>query len=241
MNNRTKSCFLALATLFIVAGCAQQESAPQDTSWANDNLKGKVKRVLEVTYEAQPQGDTYRKGPQTQVYILKSYTETGYLISERRYYSDSDQAIGGFNYIYDPDYNLLRIDSVDPDGGIISQSKVIERAGKVSIKLYEEYYGTGENAMLTSKTEMTWEGNLLMKAVSYNPEGEAVSTNAYTYDKKGNLTSFDVNMTKPQERYMKMISKYEEFDDKGNWTVMFKEFQNLPMKELIERQIEYYD
>ena len=63
----------------------------------------------------------------------------------------------------------------------------------------------------------------------------------WTYDDDGNLTSFDINTTIPQERYIKMLSKYEAFDDKDNWTLMFKSFESLPTKEFIERQIEYYE
>ena len=88
---------------------------------------------------------------------------------------------------------------------------------------------------------MTWDGNLLMQAATFEPNGEKITSNDYTYDEKGNLTSFSVNTIKPEERYIKMLLSYQAFDDQGNWTRMLREFQGLPQKEVVEREYEYYD
>lgn len=239
MSNRNHPLLLLLVVFFIL-GC-EAELPKEDNSWNTDNLKGKVKRLMEITYAANRTADGWGKGQQGPVFIIKSYTENGFLISERNYYSDSNQPAGGFNYIYDQNYNLLRVETVDQEEGIVGYSNVEERQGKVSILRYNEYFGTGEGAMLTNNTDMTWDGNLLMQAATFEPNGEKITSNDYTYDEKGNLTSFSVNTIKPEERYIKMLLSYQAFDDQGNWTRMLREFQGLPQKEVVEREYEYYD
>ena len=230
-----------MAAFLVLAGCnPATEQAQADNSWTEENLKGKVSRILEVRYNAVNDRGTWRKDKQQQIYSVKTYNAQGYLTSERAFYSDTNQPAGGNNRIYDENNNLLRIEQGDQQGGVVSYSDVSSREGKVRILEYSDYYGTGDEAILTGKTKMTWDGYKIKSAVTEDPYGETISTSEYTYNEKGNLATFDVTTKKPQERYIKMKSEYANDDEKGNWTVMFVQYENLPNKEFVERQIEYF-
>lgn len=241
MSHRIKSLLLVLTAFAVIASCQNSSKSTSDNSLTQDNLSGKVKRVLEVTYNGVNDRGTWRKDKPTQTYLVKSYDENGFKLNERSYYTDSNQLSWGFDYIYDEDQNLLKVESIDVQGNITGYSEVVNREGKVRILEYREFFMNGDSAINTGKTEMTWEGFKLQNATNYESQGELVSTNAYTYNDKGDLASFDINTKKPQERYVKMNAEYANFDEKGNWTVMFKQYESLPIKEFIERQIEYYE
>lgn len=241
MNNRIYKLIASVGLLLVIAmACQKSEQPKADNSWTNDNLNDKVSRLMEVAYRANNQNGNWIKGQINPTYTVKTYNSSGFLTSERTFYSDSNQPTGGRDYLYDADNNLLRINSVDADGNTVSYSEINERTGKVGILKYTEYYMQGDSATVTGKTTMQWNGHQVISAINFDPNDRQLSTNTYQYDQKGNLTTFTIDNPGDQQD-IAVYTQPTEFDDKGNWTKVLREYRGYPVKEVVERKYEYYE
>lgn len=233
--------FGCLSILVLVMSCGSGDMPNEDNSWTGANLRGKVKSVTEVGFQATNQNGEWVKGVRNQTYSVKTYSPTGFIISERRYYSDSNEFSAGFEYVYDEDGNVTRINAIDPEGNISGFSDVQERDGKVGIRAYADFFGNDANSMATGNTEMTWKNHRLIESKAYQITGDLISHVKYEYNSHGDISKFIIDNNGPDQQDVTINSTYLEFDEQGNWLRQLKEYESYPVTEILERRYEYYE
>lgn len=233
--------FGCLLVLVLVVSCGSDNLLNEDNSWTSDNLRAKVKSVTEVGFQAINQNGQWVKNTRNQTYSIKSYSAEGFIISERRYYSDTNELTAGFNYVYDDDGNIVKINAIDPEGNVSGFSDIQERDGKVGILKYSDFFGNSANSMATGNTEMTWKDHKLQSSVAYSIVGDLISGTTYAYDANGNISSFSIKNYTEGQRDVVIKSTYLTFDEKNNWLSQLKEYEGYPVTEIVERRYEYYE
>jgi hypothetical protein len=231
-----------LLFILLVAACSDsaKDIPNEDNSWTGANLRGKVKTLTEVGFQASKQGEKWVKGVRNQTYTVKYYNTEGFLTQERTRYSDTNELVSGFNYVYDDEGNLTRINVIDPTGAIAGYSDIEERDGKVGIRRYTDFYGEGVSAMPTGKTLLTWENYKLKESKTYDLLDELKSTASYVYDENGDLSVFSIKNYGGQ-RDVVIRTSYLSFDEQQNWLSQLKEYEGYPITEIVERRYEYYE
>lgn len=230
-------CFLILA---LAVSCGSNDLPNEDNSWTGANLRGQVKSVTEVGFKAIKQNGEWVKGLRNQTYNVKNYTTDGFITSERSYYSDTNEPNSGFDYVYDDDGNVIRVNAIDPEGNISGFSDVQERDGKVGIRYYSDFFGNESNSMATGSTEMTWKNHRLIESKAYQITGELTSHVKYEYDSHGDMSKTIIDNYAQGQRDVTINSTYLEFDEQGNWLRQLKEYEGFPVTEILERRYEYY-
>lgn len=237
-----KMLTFGLLSLLVLAMSCEADSPPnEDNSWTGANLRGRVKSVTEVGFQASNQSGEWVKNIRNQIYNVKNYTASGFLSRERSYYSDTNELTTGFDYVYDAQGNVTRINMIDPAGNVAGYSDIQEREGKVGIKSYTDFFGIGSDAINTGKTELTWENYKLKSSSTYSATGELMSGTTYEYDKDGNVSVFSVKNFGNGQRDVTIKSTYLTFDEKNNWLSQLKEYEGYPVTEILERRYEYYE
>ncbi len=229
------------SVMVLLFSCGSGDMPNEDNSWTGANLRGQVKSVTEVGFQATKQNGEWVKGTRNQIYNIKQYTATGFIISERRYYSDTNVLSAGFDYVYDDEGNITRINAIDPQGNITGFSDVQEREGKVGIRKYADFFGNDANSMATGHTEMTWKNHRLMETKAYQITGELINHVTYAYNSHGDISSFSIDNNAPNQNDVVIKSTYLEYDDQGNWLRQLKEYEGYPVTEILERRYEYYE
>lgn len=230
-----------LSMLVLAVSCGSDNILNKDNSWTRDNLRSKVKSITEVGFQAINQNGQWVKNTRNQTYSVKSYSAEGFIISERRYYSDTNELTGGFNYVYDDDGNIIRINSIDPEGNVSGFSDVQERDGKTGILRYNDFFGDATSSMATGNTEMIWKDYKLQSSIAYSITGDLMSGTTYAYDANGNVSSFSIKNYGEGQRDVVIKSTYLSFDEQNNWLSQLKEYEGYPVTEIVERRYEYYE
>ncbi|MDO4695743.1 RHS repeat domain-containing protein [Porphyromonas sp.] len=138
-----------------------------------------------------------------------------------------------------------------------SEYKSFDEEGKMNYRRLEHFDDRGnatlqENhnieGVLTDKTENTYDAQgRVIESVHYVvSEGNALTIeyqSKYKYDDKGNLVEEVSDF--PVQGYSQTLLRTYEYDHKGNWIRMvltqIYEKEELPMKNITERRITYYD
>ncbi|GAB5527855.1 MAG: hypothetical protein Roseis2KO_57270 [Roseivirga sp.] len=233
--------FSCLAILVMAMACGSGDMPNEDNSWTGANLRGQVKSVTEVGFQATRQNGEWIKGARNQTYSIKTYSPTGFIISERRYYSDTNEFNSGFEYVYDEDGNVTRINALDPEGNVSGFSDVQKRDGKVGIRQYTDFFGNGINSMATGSTEMKWENHRLLESKAYQITGDIISHVKYEYNSHGDVSKFIIDNFGQGQKDVTINSTYLEFDEQDNWLRQLKEYEGYPVTEIVERRYEYYE
>lgn len=231
-----------LSLLMLTVSCSSGDTPNEDNSWTGDNLRGKVKSVTEASFQASQQNGEWVKGSLNQTFSVKKYTPEGFITSERRYYTDTNELNAGFDYLYDDEGNAIRINALDPVGNVSGYSNIDERNGKMGILKYTDHFGAKEpNSMATGFTEMDWKDYRLVESRAFHLTGEMITRVIYEYNDRGDISTFTVENKGPEQRDVIIQSTYPSLDEQGNWLQQVKEYKGYPLNEIIERRYEYYE
>lgn len=232
-----KALILSLSLCVVLASCSSG-GAKVDNSLTAANLKGSVKKVIETSYRARKRDGEFTRGRANPTYTIREYNDRGFLIKESKLYSDDNSLSSTYEYLYDYDDNLQRINIYDQEGGLISYTEVTELQGKQAIIKAKEYYGEGDDKILTGYTEMDWENYRVMAVRAFDENNNLKTTQTYYYGLQNDLGRLDIDNVEGRD-YITTYT-YPEYDRNKNWTRQIREYQDYPINEWTERVIEYY-
>lgn len=231
-----KQVFVAILTLAMGAGAMAQSGRDLQ----DDGLKGEVKRVDAVMYEARYDlSDNLERGDQLE-HLITEYRQNGqrrsqtYLsvaedvIFRTRYKHDGfglttlehvvdnrDQVIGRTYYVYDAEHTLTEVYVEDAERQIESRLLLKHDAeGRISQRSYNDQAGE------VYKREVYFfnADGTVNKAVVYDRSKQKVQEKRWEYDEQGEPTSYTLYDYTEEEPEM-FVTVYErEYDSHGNWT-----------------------
>lgn len=214
-------------------------SAQQGRDLQDDGLKGGVKRVDAVMYEARYDlNDNLENGDQLE-HLVTEYNAKGQrrqqvylsvaedIIFRTRYKHDGfglttlehivdnqDQVIGRTYYIYDAEHTLTEIYVEDAERQIESRLLIAHDAqGRISQRSYNDHAGeVFKREVYTYNPDGT-----INKAVVYDRSKKKVQEKRWEYDTLGYTTSYTLYDYTEEEPEL-FITLYErEYDSHGNW------------------------
>lgn len=265
---------LAIATLSLVACNSAQKKADAEVTETkntvtkkNDlqeaNLKGKVKSVREIDYEAIQEAGQIKKGKvlegaESEVSnVLTSYNEQGYLVG-REYYNFGYSL--KISYKYDAEGSMVEESQYNSDGKLDSQTlykykydekgNVVEKVrsdaeGNLDSKITYRYDNKGnlvEEKWYYPDGTLSWHLTYRYNDKGYKVEEitnsveQSPSKITYKYDDKGS------NTEREEYFYNSGLVRYKnqyEYDSYGNWIKRIK-YVDGTLSIITERTIEYY-
>ena len=205
-----KKVLTIILAMFCLASC---EKSTQKNDLTEEKLKGKVKSIREIPYEAVEKfgevvkGDALGFGKNLQI----TFNEKGNKLEEN-WFNPDGRLDFKWTYKYDDKGNQIEENGFNSDGRLSFKS--------------------------TYKSDD--KGNKIEQN-SFNPDGSLGSKYTYKYDDKGN--KIEENSFNPDgSLYYKATYKYT-YDQQGNWTqqITYKVKNGVEKpSQIVERTIEYY-
>lgn len=249
----------AIITLICLATSIFSMAQQKKTDIQKENLKGQVKSIKEIPYEAEKQDGKIIKTNYYNEYNVFKYDNNGNLI-EKILHRDSITLSDKYIHQYDSKNNLTETIIIDNDG---EKSKIIYKYNDknylIEEKLYSldddfsayDYYKYDENGnkieeisyinnKLSSKLVYSYnKENLIESICHYSRNGEKDMKTSYKYNDRNNLIKeytyiFSINDD------LEHTYHYKNYDEKGNWIERYKHFGNNSYS-ITERIIEYYE
>ena len=232
---------LFLLAFVLLAGCDSGQSGVNQNHWNAFGLKGQVREIKELTWRAVADSSgRWVKSAQNQTYNLKIFDAEGLMLTESTFYTDSDEFQKGFKYVYSDQNEVIRVESLDPTGQLMSYSDIEKREGRVGIQAYTDYYKEGAQDKVISRTELVWQNNQILNTSTYDPENHLISATAYGYTTDGDVATFTIKNFNGQAD-VTMQATYQTYDSQGNWTQQTKEYPGFNIVEISERIYEYWE
>jgi hypothetical protein len=223
------------------------------------NLKGQVKTIKEVRYEASERSGKAEKGNYIGWAHFYTFSEKGNKQEESLANPDGSQASKAV-YTYDKKGNKTEVNAFQPDGNPnLKITSKYDSKGFETERTVSDVSGGGDNWYTTYKYD---NGGNKTEEMILHLDGDP-SKILYKYDEKGNMTEsnqvkpdgssavmhtykYDDNrnkteMTTTEQGILKITYSYRyEFDSKGNWVKEF-DYDSGKLVWLIEREIAYYN
>lgn len=241
--------FLPIILLLSCSGSKTSEK----TDLISDDLKGKVTKVTEITYDAIEKFGEPSKGKMTDKSIYE-YNELG---NKTEWYNYVSNEYNTFEfkefYEYDDKNNKIKwsnkgdlsangVNKFDNRGNLIESNSY--NNGKLSVRNIYKYDNadnktessiyTEDGSLNTKYTYIYDASGKLIEEKGYTPKGDLYFTDTYDY-KDGLLIGYvDIsNNVSTNFSY-----KYLKMDSEGNWLVKVKYKNSVPIS-FVERKIEY--
>jgi hypothetical protein len=172
---------MVIASTFSISGC---ENKNDINEWTKDNLRGEVKSIIEISYEAAQRFGNIEKGDA--IYLGKKswvYNDNGNLIEEALYYSDDVYSLSTFKY--DDSGNQVEKVKYELDGSLIAKwvYQYDSRGNRIEINLYHPD-GSLEYRYISKFDDR---GNEV-EQFQYGLDGSLSPRYSFDYDTKGNVT-----------------------------------------------------
>lgn len=200
---------------------------------STDNLNGKVKSIIEISWSASDSTGDMTKGEQTSEIRLE-YDENGDQIYLRSYDSEGNLK-NEYKYERDSLGNRVSMSAYDLDGNALDKMTYTHNElGKLKSSSWTNtgaehsaivYYYYDDNGF---KIETMW----------YYPSGELGGNATFQNDAKGNEIAI-----KDYDSGGRLNFEYEhtyEFDEQDNWVIRVR-IEEEKAVEVTEREIEYYE
>jgi hypothetical protein len=250
---KTKALFLLLTYLFL----SFLPDKGGRTDWSEMNLKGKVKMLKELQYEATEKAGKVKKGEYIGWAHSWFFNDKGYKTEERLSDPDGTDATKAI-FSYDNKWRKTEVNTFHSDGkpNLKISSKYDSKGFEIERNINDLNGGT-DNWRTTYKydkkgfkiEEMVqhrqnepsrvlykYEKSLLIETEQLQPDGNPVVKRNYKYDKEGNK----IEMTNSVRGILKNSYSYKyEFDKTGNW-IRQTEFEGGKINAITEREITYY-
>ena len=179
-----KKIILAILSVLRLVSCKQSEKKNDLTE---ENLKGKVKSIKEITYEAVEKFGQIEKG--NVLYCLSYFTiynEKGNKI-EKNHYEFDGRLDYKVTYKYDENGNKIEKNDYDSDGSLDSKTtyKYDEKGNIIEINNYNS-----DGSLYSKHTYKYDEKGNIIEINNYNSDGRLKNTYTYKYeyDKNNNWT-----------------------------------------------------
>lgn len=241
-------------SIFLLLSCSNSMTSKK-SDLIIDNLKGKVVKLTEITYNAIEKFGEPVKGEMTDKSIYE-YNESG---NKTEWYNYVSNEYNTFEfkefYEYDDKGNKVKwsnkgdlsgygVNKFDKYGNVVELSSY-NSDGKLSVRNIYKYDKDNNMSELSKYVE---DGSLNSKyTYKYNSSGELIEEKGYTskgdlyfidkyYYKNGLLMGYiDINNNVTTN----FTYKYLKTDKQGNWLVKIKYKNSVPI-EFVEREIIYY-
>ena len=227
---------LALIAAIAISACAYAQTG---RDLQDDELKGDVKRVDAVMYEATydlndslVNGDQlehliteYRQNGQrrTQTYLSVAediifrtrYKHDGFGLTTLEHVVDNrDNVIGRTYYIYDTEHTLTEVYVEDAERQIESRMLLKHDAlGRISQRSYNDHY----NDVFKREVYVYNPDGSINKAVVYDRSKKKVQEKRWEYDEQGYITSYTLYDYTEEEPEMFITLYKRDYDAHGNW------------------------
>jgi hypothetical protein len=253
---------LALIAAVAVSACALAQTG---RDLQDDELKGSVKRVDAVMYEATYDlNDNLVNGDQLE-HLVTEYRENGQrraqtylsvaedIIFRTRYKHDgfglttlehvvdnNDQVIGRTYYIYDADHTLTEVYVEDAERQVESRMLLKHNAeGQICERSFNDHV----NEIYKREVYRFNPDGSVNKGVVYDRSKQKVQEKRWEYDEQGYITSYTLYDYTEEEPEMFITLYKREYDAHGNW-VKCTEYEllgdrMLPLYTTV-RTIEYF-
>ena len=260
--NIMKKVLTIILAMFCLASC---EKSTQKNDLTEEKLKGKVKSIREIPYEAVEKfgevvkGDALGFGKNLQI----TFNEKGNKLEEN-WFNPDGRLDFKWTYKYDDKGNKIELNSFNHDGSLDSKFtfKYDDKGNQIELNWFNpdgrldfkwtykyddkgnqiEENGFNSDGRLSFKSTYKYDdkGNKIEQN-SFNPDGSLGSKYTYKYDDKGN--KIEENSFNPDgSLYYKATYKYT-YDQQGNWTqqITYKVKNGVEKpSQIVERTIEYY-
>lgn len=173
-------------------------------------------------------------------------------------YNEADSLVSAKTYS-SPGYLFEEILNSYNDKGQKIKTEYIsyDEEGKVTYRRFEHYNELGlvtlqedynSDQIMSYKTENTYDPKGLLIEAVYSSRSEdnvmgVDSHSKYKYDDKGKLIEDVSNY--PRQGYSQITKRVYEYDSRGNWTrlelIQIYDGEEVPIKNVTEREITYYD
>ena len=256
--------FLLMAMVFVISCNESKKETAKNTDWLADNLSGKVEQTTDSTFKADSTG---KIGELDSCCVSSTnYDEKGYSSG----YTSVDKAgtnheEGAFTH---DEMGLFTGQKFTKNGKIISSLTVENKDGKPFVaKSFDstnkmDFYYTditvNDYGRLTGYKQYKPDSTL-KSSVSFNNDnqflkdnsvkdsaGKETSTYAQTFDDKNNVIESTYKEIKTdstkKDTTITTITKYryDNFDDKGNWTQRTQMDKDGKPVKIVKRTITYY-
>ncbi|MDR1897461.1 MAG: hypothetical protein LBR10_11790 [Prevotellaceae bacterium] len=248
---KIKKIFVLTVVLLLTTttGFAQEKTSRQKTDVEKAGLKGEVKSVKTVTYQAIEKSGKITKGEIDSLHTIEEYLydSNGNLIAQNSYES-GDHLKEIHTYKYDSIGNRIETDRYYSNGMLAS--KIIHQYDSTGNPIEDIYYRPDGSLSATSIFKYDTDGDLIEENF-YDPDGSLSSTAIFSefarkdkYDNCGN--PIETIFYQPDRILFKDTYKYK-YDSKGNWTerISYYKKPNSVRKgkaySITERTITYYE
>lgn len=230
---------LTIASVLMLFSNCNENNLENDSKndLEEENLKGRVRSVVEKSYDAE---EKFGEAIKTELYQQKDYyfNEQGDFTEERHRLSRSNPdyfSYGETIFQYDQQGNIIEKKSEWISSGFFGEikHKYTYKYDNIGNKMEENYYNSeGE---LSSKEVYKYDGRgNKMEKNWYNSKGELKSKYTYKYDGKGNKTE-ENSYNSERKLSSKKVCKY---DSKGNKT---EEIEYNSEGKIEEKYVYVYD
>jgi hypothetical protein len=212
-------------------------------SWAEMNLKGRVKQLKEINYALLSEGDL--NGPfkkqgvkNSSVYI---FNEKGYRTEWNNYNSDGT-LYGKTTYKYNDQGNVIEVAMYNADGSLSYKNTFKDKYDDKGNKIEANRYNADGslNNKTTFKYKFDDKGTIIEKSY-FNADGSLGSKHTFKYEfnDKGSYEVEEIVFGADGNRFDYNSYKDYKFDTNFNWTSrMTFGFNRTPI--VSEREIIYY-
>lgn len=181
-------------------------SYAQKNDWTKLDLKGKVKLVSVINYEAQE-----KFGKVTKIAILSgeqyAFNENG-LVIKKKVYGKGGQPISQIKSLYDEFSNENERIISDEKGVLIK--KIINTYNPFNKKVYESIYSS--DGSLFSRSKYSYYQDIQEKdIITYDRNGAEIVFQKYTYNK--NKGTYNVIIKNPKSKMIEKVLKYDKSDN----------------------------
>lgn len=250
MNTKLTAILMCTTILF---GCNSNKNDLED-----HNLKGKIWKLKETSYEGEEKFGKYQIGDKNywghQFYL---FNESGNLIETQRL-DRKGKVERVSKYIYDDASNCKEITTYEDDDVVQKKVNLIENNRIMEVQVFDK------DAELTKKYQYNYSGSdisdgkifngngglnisfenelssgLLEKQIAKDSIDEVTSIITYERNREGDITKQTVEYPKDTTEYFYTFQY--EYDDIGNWIKQFQFDKEGEIKDIIVRNIIYYD
>lgn len=264
-NNIPKMKIKTLLATVAIALISLTANAQSGHDLQDDGLRGAVKKVDAVMYEAMyDQNDNVARGDQLE-HLITEYNQRGYrrsqtylsvaedIIFRTRYKHDGfglttlehvvdnqDRVIGRTYYVYDADHTLVEVYVEDAERQVESRLRLHhDKQGRIDQRSYNDHV----NEIFRREKYIFNANGTINKAIIYDRSKQKIQEKRWEYDAQGQPVSYTLYDYTEAEPEM-FVTLYErEYDSHGNWT-RCTEFEVQGDRRFptftTERKIEYF-
>ena len=231
-----KKVLTIILAMFCLASC---EKSTQKNDLTEEKLKGKVKSIREIPYEAVEKfgevvkGDALGFGKNLQI----TFNEKGNKLEEN-WFNPDGRLDFKWTYKYDDKGNKIELNSFNHDGSL--DSKFTFKYDDKGNQIEQNWFNPDGRLDFKWTYKYDDKGNQIEEN-GFNSDGRLSFKSTYKYDDKGN--KIEENSFNPDgSLYYKATYKYT-YDQQGNWTqqITYKVKNGVEKpSQIVERTIEYY-